>query len=145
MTFWKDLEFGKIYEQKAHALYNAPITVAPYKLFTPYDFITGNGLRVEVKADRLWQKTSNVFIEIESRQKPSGIAVSTARYWVFFLEVAKRKDQIFIGIPLDLLKKFVVGYPLKRGGDNYTSVGHVVPAKDLVDFYIQIKQFGEKK
>jgi len=26
---------------------------------------------VEVKADRLWQKTSNVFIEIESRQKPS--------------------------------------------------------------------------
>jgi len=59
---------------------------------------------VEVKADRLWQKTSNVFIEIESRQKPSGIAVSTARYWVFFLEVAKRKDQIFVGIPLVMKK-----------------------------------------
>lgn len=100
---------------------------------------------VEVKTDRLWKKTSNVFIEIESRQKPSGLAVSTARYWVFFLEVPERKEQIFIGIPLHLLKKFVVGYPLKRGGDNYTSIGHVVPAKDLVDFYIQIKQFGEKK
>jgi hypothetical protein len=100
---------------------------------------------VEVKADRLWYKTSNIFVEIESRQKPSGISVSTARYWVFFLQVVKRKEQIFIGIPLNLLKKFVVGYPLKRGGDNHTSVGYIIPAKDLIDFYIQIKQFGEKK
>lgn len=100
---------------------------------------------VEVKADRLWQKTSNVFIEVQSRNKPSGIEVSTAKYWVFFLEVPKRKNQIFVGIPLELLKKFVVGYPQKRGGDNFTSVGYIVPAKDLVDFYIQIKQFGEKK
>ncbi len=99
---------------------------------------------VEIKADRLWKKTSNIFIEKESRGKPSGIEVSKARYWIFFLEVGKRKEQIFIGIPLKLLKKFVIGYPLKRGGDAYTSVGYVVPAKDLVDFYIQIKQFGEK-
>lgn len=101
--------------------------------------------QVEVKADRLWKKTSNLFIEKESRGKPSGIEVSTAKYWVFFLDVEGRNNQIFIGIPLDLLKKFVIGYPLKRGGDNYTSIGYIVPAKDLVDFYIQIKQFGEKK
>ena len=100
--------------------------------------------QVEIKADRLWKKTSNLFIEKESRGKSSGIEVSSAKYWVFFLEVEKRKNQIFIGIPLKLLKQFVVGYPLKRGGDNYTSIGYIIPAKDLIDFYIQIKQFGEK-
>jgi len=100
---------------------------------------------VEVKTDRLWNITSNVFIEIESRNKPSGLVISTARYWVFFLYIKSRKDQIFVGFPLKLLKQFVVNYPVKRGGDNYTSKGHIVPVKDLLDYQIQIQKFGEKQ
>jgi hypothetical protein len=38
---------------------------------------------IEVKCDRIAVKTGNVYIEYESRGKPSGISTSQADYWVY--------------------------------------------------------------
>ena len=49
---------------------------------------------------------------------------------------------------LDLINsnsKFIKDYPIKKGGDNWTSRGHIVPAKDLIDFQIQQLKFHDKK
>ena len=92
--------------------------------------------QVECKADRLVVKWGNVFIEIESRGKPSGIMVTTSKYFAISLVVAKRKDQIWVLIPTKILKKLMKDYPVKRGGDNYTSKGHIIPKEDLLNLII---------
>ena len=99
--------------------------------------------QVECKCDRIWHKTSNLYIEIESRGKPSGIKVTTAKNYVFCLHSKDRSDddQIWLVIPTNLLKEFIKDYPIRNGGDNYTSKGHIVPAKDLIDFQIQQQKF----
>ena len=50
------------------------------------------GKRVEVKRDRKWQDTGNVYIETacfftkKNEWAPSGLAVTEAEYWAFVLK-----------------------------------------------------------
>ena len=98
---------------------------------------------VECKCDRIWHRTGNVYIETESRGKLSGINKTTAKNYAFCLYSKDRNDddQIWLVIPTYLLKEFIKDYPIKNGGDNYTSKGHIVPVKDLIDFQIQQQKF----
>ena len=120
--FDKDLQFGKKYENALQK------------------FVEGT---VECKCDRIWHRTGNVYIETESRGKLSGINVTTAKNYAFCLHSKDRgeDDQIWLLIPTHLLKEFIKDYPIRNGGDNYTSKGHIVPAKDLIDFQIQQLKF----
>ena len=88
---------------------------------------------IEAKADRLCQKTGNVYVETESRGKPSGINVTTAKFWGFCLWLEKREAQTWVLIPTKILKKLMTKYPIKLGGDNYTSKGHIIPKGDLLN------------
>lgn len=51
-----------------------------------------NGKTVEVKRDRRWHQTNNVYIEVEcwyvasQSWEPSGLSVTKADYWAFVLE-----------------------------------------------------------
>ena len=92
--------------------------------------------KIECKADRLVVEYGNVFVEIESRGKPSGIMVSTAKFYAICLVVAKRKDNIWVLIPTKILKKLMKDYPIKNGGDNYSSKGHIIPKGDLLNLII---------
>ncbi len=90
--------------------------------------------KFEVKTDRQSAKTGNIYIEYESRGKPSGIATTQADYWVY-----KITDVKAIVIATDELKRVVKQLVLEqkaranvRGGDNNTSVGVLVKIKDLV-------------
>lgn len=55
------------------------------------ELLTG-GKTVEVKRDRRWHQTNNVYIEVEcwynnsDSWEPSGLSVSQASYWAFVLE-----------------------------------------------------------
>ena len=89
--------------------------------------------QMECKADRLCQKTGNVYVETRSRGKPSGINVTTAKYWAFCLWVEEREAQTWVIVPTKILKKFMTKYPIKVGGDNYTSKGHIIPKEDLLN------------
>ena len=50
------------------------------------------GKRIEVKRDRKWHLTGNVYIEVEcfftkdNKWAPSGLAVTEAEYWAFVLK-----------------------------------------------------------
>jgi hypothetical protein len=87
---------------------------------------------IEVKRDFLAGKTGNVFVEFESRGKPSGIATSTADYWAFVLD-----DDRVVMLPRGLLKvmareAFEAGR-LATGGDSNTSRGVLVRVRELVE------------
>jgi hypothetical protein len=47
-----------------------------------YDFQTSDGLKYEVKADRIADRTHNFFIEYVAYNKPSGISITTADKWM---------------------------------------------------------------
>ena len=89
------------------------------------------GKKVEVKRDRKAKLTGNVFVEYESRGKPSGLATSEADYWCFVVE------ETFILLAAERLKEIVE--PLKgtdkerRGGDNNTSVGVLIRITDPIN------------
>jgi ribosomal protein S4E len=100
---------------------------------TWFDEIVSNR-KFEVKTDRLSVKTGNIYIEYESRGKPSGIATTQADYWVYKVTetkaiVIKTEELKTIVRQLILDKKAI---PNVRGGDNNTSVGVLVKIKDLV-------------
>jgi len=92
--------------------------------------------QVECKADRLCVKTGNVFVEIESREKPSGIMVTTSKYYAICLVVENRDNDIWVLVPTKILKKLIKEYPIKKGGDNWTSKGHIIPKADLLNLII---------
>ena len=100
---------------------------------TWFDEIVSNR-KFEVKTDRLSAKTGNIYIEYESRGKPSGIKTTQADYWVYKVTESKAiviKTQELIQIVRQLIidKKAI---PNVRGGDNNTSLGVLVKIKDLV-------------
>jgi len=89
-----------------------------------------NNKKVEVKRDRVAHKTGNLFIEYESRGKPSGIATSQAdtyAYWigeaclVISSERLKHICRNYIGTEFDIL-----------GGDNNTSKGILLPIESIL-------------
>jgi hypothetical protein len=92
--------------------------------------------KIECKTDRICQKTGNVFIEIESRGKPSGIYTTKSPFYAICLWVEKRKDNVWVLIPVKILKKLMKSYPIKAGGDNWTSKGHIIPKEDLLNLTI---------
>ena len=69
-----------------------------------------NGKTVEVKRDRRWKDTHNVYVETEcyfvkrNGWFPSGLEVTEAAYWAFVLEDA------VVFIPTDALKYAVTKY-----------------------------------
>ncbi len=113
--FDKDLKFGQQYENEFQ------------------EAVEG---KIECKTDRLCKRTGNVYIETESRGKPSGIHTTQSRNYAICLWTEKRTDQVWVMIPTEHLKKLMVKYPIKKGGDNWTSKGHIIPKEDLLTFDI---------
>jgi hypothetical protein len=90
--------------------------------------------QLEIKTDKICQRTGNVFVEFESRGKDSGLATTTAVYWVYCLWSEVRKEQTYVFIPTRRLKKLIKqgNYKEMRGGDNWTSKGYLIPKEDLL-------------
>jgi hypothetical protein len=90
--------------------------------------------KIEVKCDRLSAITGNVYIEFESRGKPSGIATTQAEYYVY-----KYNEEAALIISTEQLKErcrelYRLGLAKKiKGGDDNTSEGLLIKLKDLVE------------
>tara|TARA_R110000868_G_scaffold299098_1_gene559333 strand:+ start:359 stop:727 length:369 start_codon:yes stop_codon:yes gene_type:complete len=100
------------------------------------DFLTAIEGKVEVKTDRMCIKTGNVYIETESRGKASGVYNTDAKYYAICLYKADRKNNVWVLVPTKHLIKLMEKYPVKAGGDNWTSKGHIVPKEALITFDI---------
>lgn len=88
--------------------------------------------KIEVKTDLKASDTGNVFIEYESRKKPSGISTTKADWYAFILS----KENIII-IKTSKLKmicrEYLFSYRDIEGGDNNTSKGILLPITELVE------------
>lgn len=95
------------------------------------DVFTG-GYKVEVKCDRIAHKTGRIYIEVYSRGKKSGISTTEADYWIYIIE----NMQVMFLIPVDrlreLCREFHGRYGFKKGGDNNTSLGVLIPMSSLI-------------
>ena len=99
-----DLSFGQVGEQKlADILQNS---------------------KIEVKFDRLAQRTGNIAVEFESRGKKSGIAITEAQWWAFVIERDNSEPSIIL-VPTEKLRNICAAVYGKKGavsgGDNNTS------------------------
>ena len=89
-----------------------------------------SGATIEVKRDFLAHKTGNVFVEYESRGRPSGISTTQAQYWAFMLE----GDTIVIIRTERLKDKCRAEFQSGRttsGCDSDTSKGVLLPVSQL--------------
>lgn len=98
---------------------------------------------VEVKTDWIAARTGNVFIEYESRGKLSGLATTQAKFWAYIIlkegtpretfSVDDIQDILFFKVEKikDVCRNWLKTNPPKRGGDSNTSLGCLVPIKDL--------------
>lgn len=116
MTFDLDLKFGEEGEQWLMHL--------------------ANERTLEVKRDRMWHKTGNVFFEVECNSKPSGINVTTADYFAYILTKDKKQIGVFIWETEHLreaLKKAATEGLVKKikGGDGGRVTGLLVPVEKL--------------
>jgi len=129
--FKTDLEFGEMAEQ----------------IFGD-NFANGS---FEFKRDRMMHRTGRVYIEYKSRGEKSGIAMDEVKpVWMYLT------DDLGFGLVMDAgrlreaLKVFYhecqQGYHKspaaidKRGGDNDTSVGVLIPVQDLVRIMLSISK-----
>ena len=97
-----------------------------------HDLIEG---KTECKAERdQWAKTGNMFVEFESRGKPSGIATTHAEHWVvsFYKE---NKLCFTLTVPIEDMKKIARKGKLIEGGDKNSSKGMLVNIKDVINFF----------
>ena len=68
-----------------------------------HDFLTSDGLKWEVKADILSEKTGNCVIEfIDGRKNFSGIAISDANFYIIYTH------QLYLLIPIEKLKELTI-------------------------------------
>ena len=92
--------------------------------------ILGPNTTIEIKDDLQASQTGNIFIEFESRGKPSGIATTEADYWAIHI------DGIWITLRTDKLKgiarKMYKLFGTTLGGDSNTSKGVLIPIKNLI-------------
>ena len=91
-----------------------------------------SGGKIEVKRDFLAHRTGNVFVEYNSRGKPSGISVSQADHWAIILD-----EETVVIIKTDRLKdkcreQFRRGN-ITSGGDSDTSMGVLLPVSLLTE------------
>lgn len=97
------------------------------------ELLTG-GKRVEVKRDRRWQDTGNVYIETDcfftknNQWAPSGLSVTEAEYWAFVL------NETVIMLPTATLKHAVktMGREITCQIPPNVSKGYLVKVVDLL-------------
>ncbi len=119
MNFYELLKLGQEHENEAIKriikLNNCSIVMVQdannYKKMR-YDFLTSDGLKYEVKADFLSDKTGNCFIEfLDGRKELSGITISDANFYIIYTH------QIYLLIPIEKLKELTLYKDIKRAKD----------------------------
>jgi len=111
--FINTLQFGKLYEQKAKEYVDHDECEHTEGKVSAYDLIfkkDNTKIKVEVKADRQAWRYGNICIEIESNNIPSGLSVTEADYWLYFIVSPDGINDEVYKIPVEDLKNIVDAY-----------------------------------
>tara|TARA_R110000803_G_scaffold135943_1_gene202883 strand:+ start:261 stop:698 length:438 start_codon:yes stop_codon:yes gene_type:complete len=103
-TFYRDLAGGKKVEAKHLTLIQKtyPDAVEIEGYCKEWDiFIPSKGFGVEVKSDKMSQKTGNIVVEVMYHEKPSALSTTKSRYWIFDTGVKT------IHVETDTLRKLI--------------------------------------
>ncbi len=86
--------------------------------------------KIEVKTDFLAHRTGNIYVEVYSRGRQSGISTTTADYWIY--KIAKIDSAAIIPVARlrELVKKYHNG-TFAKGGDDDTSLGVLIPLSEI--------------
>ena len=138
--FEKNLKQGHRYEKKALEYLEYDTVEHDTSYRKEYDLeITKDGIKtkIEVKSDRQASVTGNLAIEYECNNRHSGIACSTADYWMYFIVFPDRDECYKIGI--EDLKNLVKTCRKVSGGDGMRSRMYLLN-KSKIKKYIVEKQ-----
>ena len=91
--------------------------------------------KIEVKTERdKWKETGNICIEFSCRGKPSGIAVTEAKWWVHVLADGDDTSCMLM-FPTEKLKeiarKYYANGKIVDGGDDNLSKMVLLPLKEI--------------
>jgi len=119
MNFQELLKLGQEHEQEAikriEKLNNSKCMMQQDETnfkYIHYDFLTSDGLKYEVKADFMSDKTGNCFIEfLDGRNKISGITISDANFYIIYTH------QLYLMISIEKLKELTINKDIRRGKD----------------------------
>ena len=97
--------------------------------------------KIEVKTDRKWQETGNVFIETEcwsltkGQFVPSGIMTTESDYYALLLPVGDRKP-LMVFYPTNLVRKVIEakGRPIEQNWSENPSKGYLIKPEDVLDY-----------
>jgi hypothetical protein len=85
----------------------------------------------EIKRDFGTGKTGNVYVEVESFGKPSGVTTTKADFWFFALAGDGYNDEIIIGVKTSRLKKILDKITWVTWGGT-KSKGKLLPIRTLI-------------
>lgn len=102
--------------------------------------------KIEVKTDRRWQDTGNLFIETECwsiRQQcftPSGINTSESDFYAFVLPVGERTPMVAY-FPTKLVKLVVeeLGRPIEQNWSENPSKGYLITLEDMYSYARRVR------
>ncbi len=120
--FQQQLKQGHKYELEALKYLDYDRYEHDTKYRKEYDLIIykdGVPIKIEVKSDRQASKTGNLAIEYECSRQPSGLSVTEADYWIYFI-VFEDYEECY-SIPIDDLKTIVKSCNKVSGGDGMRS------------------------
>jgi len=134
MTFKSDLQFGKAYEEKYEDIlklkFGKLLHKSPNYQFKDYDYKFQKA-SVEIKADRLVQKTGNFFIEYECKGNLSGLQSSKSTHYLLINSSLENDAYLIKTIEL---KNLCINCRKIRGGDNMASKGFLLSINLLKRF-----------
>ena len=138
--FEKQLKQGHKYELEAlkYLVYDEYEHDKGYNKY--YDLIITHNdikIKVEVKSDRQASVTGNLCIEYEYNNKPSGLNITEAELFIYFI-VYEDRDECYL-FKTEELKKLCIGKKQVRGGDGYKSKCYLLNKKYLTDYIIKKK------
>lgn len=88
------------------------------------------GPLIEVKCDHKAIETGNIFIEFRQKGRPSGIAVTTADYWL--IEYMPERAVLIKTAELKNICRRLLKTQHKKGGDFNRYDGVTVPLRELL-------------
>ena len=133
--FQKDLSIGQKYEVIAQdriiKYYENNLKVSETCNDFRYDFKLSNNFTYEVKYERSSLKTNNIFLEYIAFQKPSGIDMTQADFYILVLPINDTDNQ-FLLIDVDTLKQLIIDKQYTREHiDKYKS-GYIFSKETII-------------
>ncbi len=139
MSFKSDLNYGEGIEDKwMQYLESSGMFNCIYRTIGNYKHFDIVGVRkdgeidtFEIKADKKWQTTGNIAIEVGTKTSNSGILASKAAYIVYYLE-----GDSFYFTTIKELRDFYIsdnGCREVKGGDNWSQTLLIIPVTKMLD------------